>query len=82
MALLGHRLGPKWSQKRQHEGLKSDIGSNRGGQGVSKALNGSIWGRCSSLVLCYLVYWYMFCKKGFVHPGCSVALQFLLKSNA
>ena len=43
VALLGHRLGPKWSQKRQDEGLKSDLGSSRGGQGVSEALNGSIW---------------------------------------
>ena len=23
---LGHHLGPKWSQKRQHEGLKSYLG--------------------------------------------------------
>ena len=35
VALLGHRLGPKWSQKRQDEGL---LGSSRGGQGVSEAL--------------------------------------------
>ena len=33
--LLGHLLGPKWSQKRQDEGL---LGSSRGGQGVSEAL--------------------------------------------
>ena len=59
MELLGHLLGSKWSQKRQHEGLKSDLGSNRGGQGVSKALNGSIWGRCSSLLVCYFVFWYV-----------------------
>ena len=39
---LGHHLGPKWSQKRQHEGLKSDLGSSRGGQGVPEALQGSI----------------------------------------
>ena len=58
--LLGHLLGSKWSQKRQHEGLKSDLGSSRGGQGVSKALNGSIWGRCSSLFVCYSVFWYVF----------------------
>ena len=77
--LLGHLLGPKWSQKRQDEGLKSDLGSSRGGQGVSEALNGSILGRCSSLVLCYLVIILvcLFCKKGFVHHGCSVALQLL-----
>ena len=59
MALLGHRLGPKWSQKHQDEGHKSDLGSSGGGQGVSEALNGSILGRCSSLVLCYLVFWYV-----------------------
>ena len=35
VALLGHCLGPKWSQKRQDEGL---LGSSRGGQGVSEAL--------------------------------------------
>ena len=34
-ALLGHRLGPTWSQKRQDEGL---LGSSKGGQGVSEAL--------------------------------------------
>ena len=56
MAVLGHHLGPKWSQKRQHEGLKSDLGSSRGGQGVSKALNVSILGRFSSLYVCYLVF--------------------------
>ena len=39
---LGHHLGPKWSQKRQHEGLKSDLGSSRGGQGVPEALQGSL----------------------------------------
>ena len=66
-ALLGHLLGPKWSQKHQDEGLKSDLGSSRGGQGVPEALNGSILGRCSSLVARYLVVWYVFCKKGFVH---------------
>ena len=37
--LLGHRWGTKWNQKRQDEGL---VGSSRGGQGVSEALNGSI----------------------------------------
>ena len=35
VALLGHHLGPKWSQKRQDVGL---LGSSRGGQGVSEAL--------------------------------------------
>ena len=60
MELIWHLLGPKWSQKRQDEGPKSDLGSNRGGQGVSEALNGSILGRCSSLVLCYLVVWCVF----------------------
>ena len=64
MALLGHRVGPKWSQKHQDEGLKIDLGSSRGSQGVSEGLNGSILERFSSLVLCYLVFWYVFCKKG------------------
>ena len=71
--LLGHRLGPKWRQKQQDEGLKSDLGSSRGGQGVSEALNGSILGRRSSLVVCYLVFWYVFSKQGFVHRVCRVA---------
>ena len=60
MELLGHRLGPKWSQKHQDEGLKGDLGSSRGGQGASEALNGSILERRSSLVVCYLVCWYIF----------------------
>ena len=47
VALLGHCFGPKWSQKRQDEGLKSDLGSSRGGQGGSEALNGSNLGRFS-----------------------------------
>ena len=47
VALLGHRLGPKWSQKRQDEGLKSDLGSSRDGQGVSEALKGSFLVRFS-----------------------------------
>ena len=56
VALLGHRLGPKWSQKRQDEGL---LGSSRGGQGVSEALPGSFLGRFSSLVVCYSVFWHV-----------------------
>ena len=60
VALLGHLLGPKWSQKRQDEGLKSDLGSSRGGQGVSEALPGSFLGGFSSLVVCYSVFWHVF----------------------
>ena len=56
MALLGHPLGPKCDQNRQDEGLKSDLGSSRGGQGVSEALNASILKRFSSLGACY--FWY------------------------
>ena len=77
MELLGHPLGPKWSQKHQDEGLKIDLGSSRGSQGVSEGLNGSVLGRCSSLVLRCLVFCHIVCKKGFVHHGCSVALQLL-----
>ena len=58
--LLGHPLGPKWSQKHQDEGLKSDLGSSRGGQGGSEAFNGSTLGRCSSLVVCCFVFWPVF----------------------
>ena len=57
--LLGHPLGPKWSQKRQDEGLKSDLGSSRRGQGVSEAFDGSFLGRCSSLVVCYFLFCYV-----------------------
>ena len=60
--LLGHPLGPKWSQKHQDGGLKSDLGSSRGGQGVSEALNGSILRRCLSLIVLFGI-WYVFCKK-------------------
>ena len=56
--LLGHPLGPKWSQKHQDEDLKSDLGSSRGG--VSEALNGSFLGRFSSLVVCCFVFWHVF----------------------
>ena len=63
--LLGHLLGPKWSQKRQNESLKSDLGSSRGGQGVSEALNGSILGRFSLLVVCYFVFWCVFLYEMF-----------------
>ena len=42
MEPLGHHLGPKWSQKHQHEGLKSDLGSRRGGQRAPETLQGSI----------------------------------------
>ena len=58
--LLGLPLGPKWSQKHRDEGLKSDLGSSRGGQGVSEVLNGSFGGRRSSLVVCCFVFWYVF----------------------
>ena len=58
--LLGHLLGPTWSQKRQDEGPKNDLGSSRGGQGVSEAFNGSFLGRFSALVVCYSVFWHVF----------------------
>ena len=55
MALLKHHLRPKWCQKRHDEGLKSDLGSSRGGQAVSESLNASILKRCSSLVVLFWV---------------------------
>ena len=33
--LLGHPLGPTWNHKHQDGGLKIDLGSSRGSQGVS-----------------------------------------------
>ena len=66
VALLGHHLGPKWSQKRQDESPNSDLGLRRGGQGVSEALMGLICGRFSSCVVCCVVLLHVFCKKGFV----------------
>ena len=60
VALLGHRLGPKWSQKHEDEGLQSDLGSSRDGLGVPEALDGSVFGRYSSLVVCYSIFWYVF----------------------
>ena len=53
--LLGHPLGPKWSQKHLDVGLNIDLGSSRDSQGVSEGLNGSILGRCSSHVGIFIV---------------------------
>ena len=78
LALLGHCLGPNWRQNRHDEGLKSELGSDRGGQGV---LRGS---QCIDfeeifIACCVLLGTFACCvfKKGFVHHGCSVALQLL-----
>ena len=48
-------MGPKCGLNRQDEGLKSDLGSSRGGQGVSEALNASSLKRFASLGACYFV---------------------------
>ena len=56
VALLWHRLGPKWSQKRQDEGL---LGSSRGGQGVSEALRVRFWDDFHHL-LCAILYFRLF----------------------
>ena len=64
--LLGQPLGPKWCQKHHDEGLKSDLGSSRSGQGVSEALDGSILRRNSSLIVCYFVFWYVSVRRGWV----------------
>ena len=78
LALLGHRLGPKCSQNRHDEGLKSELGLSRGGQAVSEALNASILKRCASLVVFFWVLLHVvFVRKVFLHHGCSVALQLL-----
>ena len=67
MELLGHPLEPTWCQKHQDKGLNIDFGSSRVSQWVSEGLLGSILGRCSSLVVCYLVFLCFLGKKGFVH---------------
>ena len=58
VALLAHRLCPKWSQKHQDEGPKSDLASSRGGQGVSEALNGR-FGQDVHHLLCAMWYFGM-----------------------
>ena len=63
---LGHHLGPKWSQKRQHEGLKSDLGSSRGGQGVPEALQGSILRGFLMILGAILGCFWSLLAKGFV----------------
>ena len=66
---LGHHLGPKWSQKRQHEGLKSDLGSSRGGQGVPEALQGSILEGILIIFGPSLVCFGSLLAKGFMRVG-------------
>ena len=78
VALLGHLLGPKWRQKRQDEGLKSDLGSSRGGQGSQRLSMGRLWEDFQHL-LCAIWYfgmfsvrkgWCILCYDGFVHFCC------------
>ena len=66
---LGHHLGPKWSQKRQHEGLKSDLGSSKGRQGVPEALQGSILDGFLMILGAILVCFWSLLVKGFVRVG-------------
>ena len=78
MELLGHPLVPKWRQKHQDEGRKSDLGSSRGGQG-SQRLSMGRFGEDLHHLLCAILYVGVFlCTKCFVHHGCSVALQLLV----
>ena len=76
--LLGHPLGPKWCQRHHDEGNKSDLGSSRGGQGSQRLSMRRCWEDVHHF-LRVIGYFCMlgFRKKGFVHPGCSVALQLL-----
>ena len=68
VALLGHLLGPKWSQKRQDERLKSDLGPKyrwpevvRGCQWVDFGKMFNICCLLSGILICF------FFKKGLVH---------------
>ena len=65
--LLGHPLGPKWSQKHQDEGHKSDLGSSGGGQGVSEALRVRFWDDFHHFVCAIWYFRLLFGEKGFVH---------------
>ena len=64
VALLGPHLGPKWSQKRQDEGL---LGSSRGGQRVSEALRVRFWDDFHHFVCAIWYFRLFFGEKGFVH---------------
>ena len=69
MELLGHHLCAKWSQKRQHEGLKSDLGLSKGRQGVPEALQGSILKGFLLIFGLILVCFWSLLVKGFVCVG-------------
>ena len=76
--LLGHPLGPKWSQKHQDEGHKCDLGSSRGGQGSQRLSMDRFREDVHHLFCAIGSLVCLFCKKCFVHHGCSVALQLLV----
>ena len=62
VALLGHPLGPKWSQKRQDEGL---LGSGRGARGAQR-LSGFDFE--TIFIICCLLFGIFVClfgEKGF-----------------
>ena len=63
MELLGHLLGPKWSQKRQDEGLKSDLGSSRGGRGSQRLSMGRFWEDVHHLLCAILYFGMRFVRK-------------------
>ena len=59
VGLLGHPLGPKWSQKHQDEGHKSDIGSSGGGQGVPKCSQWIDFGKM--FITCFVLFGSLVC---------------------
>ena len=74
---LGHPVGPKWSKKHQDEGHKSDLAQVE----VARGLRGSQWIDFGKMfITCSMLFGSLVCvfsKKGFMHHGCSVALQLL-----
>ena len=67
LGILWVQNGARIIKVKVSKAILDDLGSRRGGQGVSEALQGSIWRRFSSLVARYVVFWCVSCKKCFVH---------------
>ena len=73
VALLGHPLGPKWSQKHQDEGL---LGSGRGARGAQRL---SVFDFETIFIICCVLFGIFVClfgKKGFVHSLWYLDLEF------
>ena len=73
VALLGHPLVPKWSQKHQDEGL---LGPDRGARGAQRL---SVFDFETIFIICCVLFGIFVClfgKKGFVHSLWYLDLEF------